>query len=54
MNVVSDSAFPCSSAVAGRILKPLKDDVLERILPSLRSAARTLHNTITSARQVAE
>ncbi|KAG3112404.1 hypothetical protein PI125_g8240 [Phytophthora idaei] len=44
MNVVSDSAFPCSSAVAGRILMPLKDGVLESILPSLRSAARTLHN----------
>ncbi|KAL4110994.1 hypothetical protein PRIC1_002678 [Phytophthora ramorum] len=54
MNVVSDSAFPCSAAMAGRILTPLKDGDLERIRPSLRSSARTLHNVITSVRQAAE
>ncbi|KAE8959119.1 hypothetical protein PR003_g31879 [Phytophthora rubi] len=54
MNVVSDSAFPCSSAMSGRILTPLKDGDLDRILPSLRSSARTLHNAITSVRQAAE
>ncbi|EGZ08038.1 hypothetical protein PHYSODRAFT_526020 [Phytophthora sojae] len=54
MNVVSDSAFPCSASVAGRILTPLKDGDLDRILPSLRSPVRLLHNAITSARQAAE
>ncbi|KAE9279049.1 hypothetical protein PF008_g28468 [Phytophthora fragariae] len=54
MNVASDSAFPCSTAMVGRILTPLKDGDLERIRPSLRSSARTLHNAITSVRQAAE
>ncbi|KAE8976750.1 hypothetical protein PR003_g14381 [Phytophthora rubi] len=54
MNVVSDSAFPCSTAMVGRILTPLKDGDLDRIRPSLRSSARTLHNAITSVRQAAE
>uniref|UniRef100_H3GVX1 DDE Tnp4 domain-containing protein n=1 Tax=Phytophthora ramorum TaxID=164328 RepID=H3GVX1_PHYRM len=54
MNVVSDSTFPCSVAMVGRILTPLKDGDLERIQPELRSAARTLHNAITSVRQAAE
>lgn len=54
MNVVSDSAFPCSTELTGRILTPLKDGDIERILPSLRSSARTLHNAITSVRQAAE
>ncbi|KAG1711902.1 hypothetical protein DVH05_009143 [Phytophthora capsici] len=54
MNVVSDSAFPCSTVMAGRILTPFKDGDLERIEPSLRSSARTLHNAITSIRQAAE
>ncbi|KAE9283429.1 hypothetical protein PF008_g27411 [Phytophthora fragariae] len=54
MNVVSDSAFPSSTAMTERILTPLKDRDLERILPSLRAPARTLHNAITSVRQAAE
>ncbi|KAE9071916.1 hypothetical protein PF010_g25687 [Phytophthora fragariae] len=54
MNVVSDSAFPCLTAMAGRILTPLKNGDIDRILPSLRSSARTLHNAITSVRQAAE
>ncbi|EGZ27306.1 hypothetical protein PHYSODRAFT_469825, partial [Phytophthora sojae] len=54
MNVVSDSAFPCSTSMVGRILTPLKDGDLEGILPSLRSSARTLHNAISSVRQAAE
>jgi hypothetical protein len=54
MNVVSDSAFPCSTAMKGRILTPLKDADLDRILPSLRSSARTLNNAITSVRQATE
>ncbi|GMF48850.1 unnamed protein product [Phytophthora fragariaefolia] len=54
MNVVSDSAFPCSTAMTVRILTPLKDGDLDRILPSLRSSARTLHNVITSVKQAME
>ncbi|KAE8889591.1 hypothetical protein PF007_g12368 [Phytophthora fragariae] len=54
MNVVSDSAFPYSTAMAGRILTPLKDGDSDCILPSLRASARTLHNPITSVRQAAE
>ncbi|KAE9289196.1 hypothetical protein PR003_g25616 [Phytophthora rubi] len=54
MNVVSDSAFPCLTAMAGRILTPLKNGDIDRILPSLRSSARTLHNAITSVHQAAE
>ncbi|KAE9142524.1 hypothetical protein PF004_g33123 [Phytophthora fragariae] len=38
----------------GRILTPLKDGDIERLHPSLRSSARTLHNAITSVRQAAE
>ncbi|KAG2781716.1 hypothetical protein PC129_g5378 [Phytophthora cactorum] len=54
MNVVSGSAFSCSTATAGRTLTPLKDGDIERILPSLRSYAHTLHNAITSLDQVTE
>ncbi|ETM97293.1 hypothetical protein PPTG_20372 [Phytophthora nicotianae INRA-310] len=54
VNVVSDLAFPCSTTMAGRIRTPLKDGDLDRIEPSLRSSARTLHNAITSVRQAAE
>ncbi|KAF1780826.1 hypothetical protein GQ600_573 [Phytophthora cactorum] len=54
MNVISDSAFPCSSEMTAQILTPLKDGGIDRILPSLRGSARTMHNVITSARQVAE
>lgn len=41
MSVVSDSAFPCSTELTGRILTQLKDGDIDRIFPSLRSAART-------------
>ncbi|ETP24167.1 hypothetical protein F441_02788 [Phytophthora nicotianae CJ01A1] len=54
MNVVSESAFPCSAAMTGRILTPLTYGDIDRIAPSLRSAARTMHNAITSVRQTAE
>ncbi|ETO85314.1 hypothetical protein F444_00935 [Phytophthora nicotianae P1976] len=50
MNVVSDSALTCSTVMAGRILNPLKEGDLNRILPSIRSSART----ITSVWQAAE
>lgn len=52
--MVSDSAFPRFTELTGRIYTPLKNGDIERILPSLRSSARTLHNAITSVRQTAE
>ncbi|ETP21260.1 hypothetical protein F441_05159 [Phytophthora nicotianae CJ01A1] len=36
-NVVTGSAFPCSAAMTGRILTPLKDGDIDRIAPSLCS-----------------
>jgi hypothetical protein len=53
-STLSNSEFPGSTAMAGRVLTPLKDGDLERLLPSLRSSARTVHNAITSVRQAAE
>ena len=40
--------------MVGRILTPLKDGDIEKILPSRRSRARALNNAITSVRQAAE
>ncbi|KAF1784995.1 hypothetical protein GQ600_19300 [Phytophthora cactorum] len=54
LGVVSNSVFPCSSAMRGRILTPLKDGDIDRPLPSVRRPARMLHNAITSVRQAAE
>ncbi|KAE8912593.1 hypothetical protein PF005_g9015 [Phytophthora fragariae] len=54
INFVSDSAFPCSTAMTVRILTPLKDGDIDRIMTLLCSLARTLDNAIKSVRQVAE
>lgn len=51
---VSDSAFPCSSSMRDRILTPLKDGDIDKLLPSVRRSARMLHNAITSGRQAAD
>ncbi|KAF1785988.1 hypothetical protein GQ600_16035 [Phytophthora cactorum] len=48
LGVVSDSAFPCSSAMRGRILTTLKDGDIDRLLPSVR---RPLGCCITPSRQ---
>lgn len=52
--VVADSAFPCSGRMTGRILTPLKDGDLGRLLPSVRESATVLSAAITSIRQAAE
>lgn len=52
--VVSDSACPCSFVMTGRILTPLKEGDIDKILPSLRRPARMMDNAITSIRQAAE
>jgi hypothetical protein len=52
--VVSDSAFPCSSDMKGRIKTPAKQGEIDRLHPHLRSGATRLHNAIVSIRQAAE
>jgi hypothetical protein len=52
--VVADSAFPCGEDMTGRIMTPLKEGDLGRLVPSVRPAAKALSNAITSIRQSAE
>ncbi|EGZ26545.1 hypothetical protein PHYSODRAFT_470293 [Phytophthora sojae] len=52
--VVSDSAFPCGDDMIGRILTPLKEGDLGRLVPSVRPAAQRMSAAITSVRQDAE
>ena len=52
--VLSDSAFPVSGALKGKILTPLKDGDLDIALPATRLALVALGNAITSMRQSAE
>jgi hypothetical protein len=52
--LASDSAFPCSNEMRGRIITPMKKGDIEKNHPSLRSGARAAHNAITSIRQAAE
>ena len=52
--VVSDSAFPVSNWMFGRILTPLKEGELERNPVELRPALSLLSHAITSIRQAAE
>ncbi|KAJ8575197.1 hypothetical protein ON010_g4016 [Phytophthora cinnamomi] len=52
--VVADSAFPCSGHMTGRILTPLKEGDLGRLIPSVRESAQILSAAITSIRQAAE
>lgn len=52
--VLSDSAFPVSDTMFGRIMTPLKDGDLERAEASTRPALIRLSAAITSLRQSAE
>ncbi|KAJ8558670.1 hypothetical protein ON010_g8782 [Phytophthora cinnamomi] len=52
--VVADSDFPCSGHMAGRILTPLKEGDLGRLIPSVPESAQILSAAITSIRQAAE
>jgi hypothetical protein len=52
--VVADSAFPCRTDMTGRIMTPLKDGDLGRLVPSVRKAAQTMSRAITFVRQSAE
>ncbi|POM81384.1 Hypothetical protein PHPALM_652 [Phytophthora palmivora] len=52
--VVADSAFPCSDEMVGRIMTPLKEGDLRRLVPSVRAVAQRKSGAITSIRQAAE
>ncbi|KAF1788813.1 hypothetical protein GQ600_13617 [Phytophthora cactorum] len=52
--VVADSAFPCGDEMAGKIMTPLRDGDLVRLVPSVWSVANALSSAITSALQPAE
>jgi hypothetical protein len=52
--VLSDSAFPVSGAMFGKIMTPMKDGELERAHPDARPALIQLSSAITTMRQSAE
>ncbi|ETI33759.1 hypothetical protein F443_19591 [Phytophthora nicotianae P1569] len=52
--VVAESAFPCADEMTGRILTPLKEGDLNRLLLSVREVAKLLSAAITSIHQAAE
>ena len=52
--VLSDSAFPVSGALFGRIVTPLKEGDLERAQVGTRATLAALSSAITSMRQAAE
>ncbi|GMG15229.1 unnamed protein product [Phytophthora fragariaefolia] len=52
--IVADSAFPCGNEMAGRVLTPLKEGGLARLVPSVRRAAKIMSGAITFVRQSAE
>lgn len=54
MGVVSDSAFPCSKEVHGRIMTPLKDGELEALPIQAHIGAQRLNAASLRTRQAAE
>jgi hypothetical protein len=52
--VVADSAFPCADTMVGRIMTPLKEGDLGRLVPSVRGVAQEKSGAITFVRQAAE
>ena len=50
----TDSAFPVSAGLQGKIITPLKDGDLERASPECRVGLQAMSNAITSIRQAAE
>jgi len=52
--VVADSAFPCADNMVGRIMTPLKEGDLGRLVPSVRGVAQEKSGAITFVRQAAE
>ncbi|ETO72273.1 hypothetical protein F444_11548, partial [Phytophthora nicotianae P1976] len=52
--IVADSAFPCGGDMRGRILTPLKEGDLGRLVSSVRRVAGALSSAITSIGQSAQ
>ncbi|KAE8881593.1 hypothetical protein PF005_g28593 [Phytophthora fragariae] len=52
--IIADSAFPCGDDMVGRIMTPLKDGDLARLVPSVRPAAQLMSGAITLVRQTIE
>ncbi|GMF80245.1 unnamed protein product [Phytophthora fragariaefolia] len=52
--VVTDSAFPCGDDMVGRIITPLRDGDLARLVPSVPDVAHEKSGAITFVRQAAE
>ncbi|KAE9266389.1 hypothetical protein PR003_g32141, partial [Phytophthora rubi] len=52
--VIADSAFPCGNDMVGRIMTPLKEGDLGRLVPSVRAVAQLKSGAITFVRQAAE
>jgi hypothetical protein len=52
--IVADSAFPCGKDMTGRVMTPLKEGDLSRLVPSVRKAAKAMSGAITFIRQSAE
>ncbi|OWZ14742.1 hypothetical protein PHMEG_00011723 [Phytophthora megakarya] len=50
----TDSAFPVSNELTGKIITPLKDGELERSSPECRLGLVAMSNSITAIRQAAE
>jgi hypothetical protein len=52
--IISDTAFPVTGPLQGRIVTPLKDNDLDRIAPDLRGYIQNLSTVLTRCRQVCE
>ncbi|KAE9217726.1 hypothetical protein PF004_g14076 [Phytophthora fragariae] len=52
--IVTDSAFPCGKEMADRVMTPLKEGDLSRLVPSVRRAAKIMSGAVTFVRQSAE
>jgi hypothetical protein len=52
--VISDTAFPVTGPLQGRIVTPLKDNDLDRIAPDLRGYIQNLSTVLTRCRQACE
>ena len=52
--VISDTAFPVTGPLQGRIVTPLKENDLDRIAPDLRGYIQNLSTVLTRCRQACE
>ncbi|KAJ8566612.1 hypothetical protein ON010_g6508 [Phytophthora cinnamomi] len=52
--VIADSSFPCGNDMVGRIMTPLKEGDLGRLVPTVRAVAQLKSSAITFVRQTAE